>query len=47
MLREFFLYLSQAAWAQRAVTRLWLGRKMAQRFVADRPSKKPSVCCAA
>mgnify|MGYP000039929902 CR=1 FL=1 len=34
MLREFFLYLSQAAWAQRAVTGLWLGRKMAQRFVA-------------
>lgn len=34
MLREFFLYLSQAAWAQRAVTGLSLGRKMAQRFVA-------------
>lgn len=34
MLREFFLYLSQAAWAQRAVTGLSLGRKMAGRFVA-------------
>lgn len=34
MLRAFFLYLSQASWAQTAITHMPLGRRMAARFVA-------------
>lgn len=34
MLREFFLYLSRASWAQTFITRFPLARAMAMRFVA-------------
>jgi proline dehydrogenase len=34
MLREFFLYLSHARWAQSAITRIPIGWQMASRFVA-------------
>jgi proline dehydrogenase len=34
MLREFFLMLSRAGWAQRAITRMPVAREMAARFVA-------------
>ncbi len=34
MLREFFLFLSRASWAQAAITHFPLSRRMARRFVA-------------
>lgn len=34
MLRRFLLYLSVAGWARQLVTRLWIGRRVARRFVA-------------
>lgn len=45
MLRSFFLYLSQAAWAKRLIMRIGLARRTAHRFIAgDTLEEALEVC---